>query len=173
MVAQVPYRAQVVRLRQDHATLAHDRLQQDGHRLLGNRRPQGFDIVEGHVAEPVRHRRVRRLVLRLAGRRDHGQGPSVEGPDRADHLKRAVAVELAPFAGQFDGRLIGLGTAVGKEAPTLKAQRVEPLGKIDLRPRVVEVAGVDQGGGLARDRPDHRGVRMAQHVDSDASDEIQ
>ena len=60
------------------ARLALDDLEQHGGGLLGRRRLERVEVVEGHVLEAVGHRREGRLELRLAGRGDRRERPAVE-----------------------------------------------------------------------------------------------
>ena len=92
------------------------------------------------------------------------------------HGHDAAAFGLPPIrkilARQLDGRLVGLGPAVAEKDPVRKTVVHEPLGQLDLGPRVVEVGYVEQGFGLAAKGFHHPGVDVAQVADGDAGDKV-
>src|SRR5258708_834532 len=152
--------------------LALNRLQQDRDGALVGGLLDGAEVVVVDVGKALGHGQEGLLVLRLAGGRDRRQGAAVEALVGADDLESAVALLLAPLPGDLDRALVGLGAAVAVEGPAGEAELVEALGKLDLGPAVIEVAGVDRVGRLPAHRLDQVGVVVAQQVDGDAGDEV-
>ena len=91
--------AQEALVRHPHAAFPLDRLDHDGCGLRGDRVAHGVEVAERHVIE-ARHRRAEALqVLGVAGGRQHGQGPPVEGALEAQHagaLGPSAPVHRAP-----------------------------------------------------------------------------
>ncbi len=154
-----------------HAALALDRLQQDGRDRRVDGRLQGVEVVPGHVAEPL-GQRLKGLVLgRLAGGVEGGEGPAVERPVGADDLVAAVA---APFAGQLDGALVGLGPAVAEKDPAPAAEQpVEGGRHLATGQGAVQVGDVQQGPGLLVQGVGHRRVGVAERRDGQAGEEVE
>jgi hypothetical protein len=75
-------------------------------------------------------------VLALAGERERAHGPAVEAVAEREELDgRAPAGVRRPLelAGELDGRLVGLGAAVGQEGAVREGRLHEPLGEIHLQ----------------------------------------
>ena len=110
------------------------------------------------------------VLLGLAGGVEGGQGPAVERPVGAGHDVAAAAPELA---GQLDGRLVGLGTAVAEEGLVRKRMVAEQLRQFDLLRDLVIVGAVDQLRRLLLQRRDHLGMAVSQVVDRHPPQKIQ
>ena len=156
LVAEPAHALQVLPGGRDDAGLAEHGLQHDGHRLVGDGGAQRFEVVEGDVGEAGRHGVEGLLVVPVARGGDGGQGAPVEGVPGGDDLEGAVAMQLAPLAGELDGALVGLGAAVGEEDPVEDGVVDQQPGQLELGDGVVEVRGVDQGGHLLLDGLDQR-----------------
>ena len=76
-------------------------------------------------------------------------------------------------ASEFNGRLIGLGPAVGKEDGFVSRQAGQPLSQIALGRLNIEIAGVDGFSGLLPDGFHHDGMAMPQGVHGHARNAVQ
>jgi hypothetical protein len=90
-----------------------------------------------------------------------------------DDFESAAAVFRAPFAGQFDGALVGLGAAVGEEHLVQPTVMREQRRKLDHAIVVERRAAIDQPFRLPRQSLQDRPRRMAERVDGPALNEIE
>ena len=97
--------------------------------------------------EPFHKRRKVYFHLLLSGGADASQGPTMEGIRKGDDL---VAIcRCAEFPGQLIETLICLGSAVAEEdLPAESHEFHNQLSQLPLRPRQVEIRGMDERGGL-------------------------
>ena len=153
------------------ASLAHDRLQQDGAGRIGHRLGELVDVVGRHVVEAGRQRGERGLVLRLPGRGKRAEGSTVERAGQGHELVRAALTAVPPR--QLERRLVGLRARVGEEDAIERRARHERFGEVELGERVVEVRDLDERAGLARNGLGDGGMRMAQHVDGDPGHQVE
>ncbi|BAT01372.1 Os07g0461950, partial [Oryza sativa Japonica Group] len=72
-----------------------------------------------------------------------------------------------------DGGLVGLRAGVGEEDAVREGGLHEALGERHLGDGVLDVAGVDEGGGLGGDGGDPVGVGVAERVDGDAGGHVE
>ena len=166
---------QVVVVRHVDAALALDRLDEHGARCFG---PVAaftcLDVVERHADEALRQRRERRAVRLVRGRRDRGQRAAVERALHDDDLVGAVALLLAPLAGELDQPLDGLRAAVAEERLVHAAARAQQLGQLELRDRVVVVRGrASAPSPAARSPSTTTGWQWPRLTHGDAADEVQ
>ena len=91
----------------------------------------------------------------------------------SDDLGGPTAMDLSPFAGEFDRPLDRFGAAVGEERPVQSAVASYQLGKADHWPVVIGRAAVQKLLGLRLDRADDCCGTMAQTIDCPALDEIE
>jgi hypothetical protein len=98
---------------------------------------------------------------------------SVEAVIQGDDLIGAVAMDLPPLAGELDGALVRLRTAVGEERLIKSAQPGDLLGQRDHRLVIESRAAVDELCCLPRDRIDDRARTMAETIDRPALNEVE
>ena len=123
------------------------------------------------MPESLHHRLESLLDLLLAGGRDAGQGPAVEGIQRGDDFEPAFVV--AELAGQLEQAFVGLGAAVAEEAFAGADQPHQRLGQPPLRLVVIEIGNVNQLPRLLDQRLGDLRVRVAQRRDRDAAAQVQ
>ena len=175
--AELAHAGQVVRRRGDDAALPLDRL--DQHRRGGavvERLLERAEVVVGDLVEAVGHRRERRLLGRLPGGRQRGQGAAVEGAVRREH---DVATVARRGASQLQRALVGLGPGIAEEHLTAGAlgpaadEAVEGGRHLRADLVAVEVRDVRQRRRLPGDRLGHDRVRVAERGHGQAADEVQ
>ncbi len=176
-VVLVAQRAQALHefLRRDaNAALALNRLDQEACGIRPDRRLGRFQIVELHVLEARQQRQEALVHLLLAGRADRRQGPAVEGLVEGDDLEPVgVAPILVIGARRLDRAFDRLGPRVGEEHRVGEGEVDQPLRQVLPLGTAVEVRAMHQRLGLALDRADQPGVRMAERIDRDAAGEIE
>lgn len=90
------------------------------------------------------------------------------------HQGRLVLPNRAPqLPSDLDGRLVRLGPAVGEERLLHAGQPAERLRQLRLLGDMVQVAHVDQTGGLSLDGLDHPGVAMSHRVYRDPRQKVE
>src|SRR5574337_1227023 len=171
-VAKGPDLPQIVLRRDPYATLALDRLQQDRAGPVTNRCPQGDDVVERNIHEPLRKRGERGLILRFSCRGYHRQCSTMKTLQRRNNLIGAIQVKLPILPGQLDRPLVRLSAAVTNEDFCQTACRDQQLCQLDLRGRIDVKAGQDKSRcllpeGLYNDR-----MTMAQATGGPSGNEV-
>jgi hypothetical protein len=100
------------RIQEDEPRLHPAAVHRGWRRFSADQGFQGLQVAEGGMdVNPSATAQIL-VELRLAGGGHGGQGPAVKGTGEGDDL---VSSFTAGDAGQFDRRLVGLGTAVGQE----------------------------------------------------------
>ena len=84
----------------------------------------------------------------------------------------AVAVELPPFARQFDRALVGLGARVGEEDLVETTVFDQQIGQFEHWAIVESRAAIDQRLSLGGQRLDQSGMAVPQTIDRPALDKI-
>ena len=123
---------QVAGRRDEHARLALDGFDQHRDDVVGDRVAQRFQVAVGDADEAGRVRSVMIMGDRVVGEADDRRGSTVEVSPGDDDLRLAVRHSLdlvAPFAGDLDARLDGLGTGVHRQHHLLADQGRQPLGE--------------------------------------------
>jgi hypothetical protein len=174
LVAELPKRAQPLGRDGAHTAFALHRLDHDRARLRPDRRLQRLDIVERHLVEALHLGAEALNVLGLTAGRDRGEGAPVESAlERDDVEALGLAVHRMILARHLDGGLVRLGARIGEEHH-IGEGRVRQTRRELLAGRVlIQVRQVPNLGGLARQRLDEMGMRMAERVDRDAGPEIE
>ena len=142
--------------------LALYRLEQHRRHLGRDRVVEGSDILPRDVAKALGKRLERFVFGRLPGGVQRSQGAPVERPIGAHY---DVTAMTAPFPGQFDGALVGLGATVGEKDLAAPADEPVQSGRhflTGLCPE--EVGGVQQRFRGVADRLRYDGVSVAGEV---------
>jgi hypothetical protein len=173
LVAQGPNPGEVVVRRAVDATLPLDGFQHDGADSVVHTPLEGIDIVEGNEVKAGQDGFEALLDLLLSGGRERGHGAAVEGlGGREDHVTPGLAAVAEVFAGQFNGGLVGLRSAVAEEGPVGEAVFHQGRRQFGLGDGVVEIAHVVELLHLrGQSRVDGR-MGVAQVADSDAGHKI-
>src|SRR3989442_3748949 len=164
---------EVIRRCQVDPTLSLHRLQHDGARFPGGGAPQRVQVIErnGHEAGGKWLESV--LVLWLSRGRQRPQGAPMEGVLGNNDLEAFAPAGPPPLPCQFDGRLVGLCTAVAEERPGKRGVGDEPPGKLSLLGYLVEVADMQQPRRLRANCCSQRRVIVAQDAHGDTRDEVE
>ncbi len=114
-------------------------------------------------------------VLGLASGSGRGQGAAMEGHFCSNNLFARLALMIEKRAGQLQGSFINLSPAVTeKKASSGQAGKSsQPGGQPGLRFIVEIVAAMDYLAGLGADRLGQGRMGMAQHIDSNTTDQIE
>ena len=134
---------------------------------------QGLDVVARRPDEPRDQRLEARLYLAVAGGAQGGQGAAVEGSLQYHDGGLVDLALVAVQARQLDGRLVGLGAGVAKEAVVHARHATQGRAQLLLGLYAVQVGGVDQFVRLLPYGGSDRRVGVAQAVDGDAGYGVQ
>ncbi len=121
LVADVIAFLQIALVGDVHAGLALDRLDEETGNLVAvllQHLLQRVGVVVGYADETGSHRAVVGIALRVVAHSDDGDGAAVEVAFAADNHNLVVLdafLDDAPAAGQLQGCLVGLGTAVHRQ----------------------------------------------------------
>ena len=110
------------------SAFALDRLQHDCHGSVSGGVNNRLHVVVFHMDKARQEGNVRLLVMRLARGRQGSQRPAVEGVQASNYLIGPVPVIFTVLAGQLQGALDCLRTAVAKEYPLKTTVFDEKLG---------------------------------------------
>jgi len=125
LAGQIAQRRQVALARDDHAPLTLDRLDQDGDRLLVDRRGDRVGVAVGQDAKAARERSEALAILIVRGEADDGRGAAVEVLVEDQDLALGVGHaldRLPPLARQLDRGLDRLGAAVHRQEARVAGQ---------------------------------------------------
>ena len=171
-IAERPQAFQELRCCRIDPSLPLDRLHEDRDGLRGDRSLDGSQIIEGDMRESLDQRRKAGLHLLLPRGADSTERPAMEGMTEGDDLMPPRGGAELP--GQLVEPFVRLGTAVAEEDLPAEAEQIDDqLGKFPLRPREVEIGGVDQLCGLFGNGFDQGGMGMTEGRDGDPGTEIE
>src|SRR5207253_2289266 len=172
--AEFPESGQVALVGHVDASLALNRLDQDGRRPAVDRPLHRPEVVVGYVLEAGHERLEAVLVLLLARRAEGGERPAVERVARRDDLV-AVAREplLRVLPRELERGLVGLRPRVAEEDPVGERVLHEELGQVDLGRRVEQVRHVQQRPRRLLDGAGHAGMAVPERHDREPRREVE
>ena len=165
LVTECAHRLQVVAAGRDNAPFTLDRLQHHRTGGIGHSRFQCGQVLIGHMADAAHGRAETFGILGLTADTDGKQRATVEAVGAGDDLVlgRTTGV-MPPAARQLEGRLVGLGTGVGKKHPLGKGGLHQLVGQAQRRLVGHDVGDVPQLAGLFGQCLNQGRVCMAQCV---------